>query len=287
MASRRRSETVLAMLGPVPSAAQLRRSSRLPGRASRHDCRSIGPRPSAESLPAADGSAELAGRTRVDRASQRLCAGGLGWPVPVVVVAHSDVLSWWWRRWRGGAAEGADYRGGARGLRRRGPVVAPSAVIARSPRQYRRRCATPSSIANGIDRRRVRAAAEAPGDHGRRTDLGRGQELRAARRIAPQTRLADRDRRRDRQPAHGVARLRSPACLACSPPAEMRRQLATIPIFAAPARYEPFGLGDARGGRGRLRAGARRHSVVARELGRRGDIPAARRPRRMAPRCAA
>lgn len=57
----------------------------------------------------------------------------------------------------------------------------------------------------------------------------------------------------------------------------MRQRLAEAAIHAAPARYEPLGLGHSRSRRRRLRAGAGRHRLVARDLGRCGDLPAGRR----------
>ena len=72
----------------------------------------------------------------------------------------------------------------------------------------------------------------------------------------------------------------SPACCNARPlgvlaPAELRRKLERAAIFAAPALYEPFGLGI-------LEAAAAGCALVlgdirftARELGRRGDFCAA------------
>lgn len=164
---------------------------------------------------------------------------------PLVVVAHSDVLSWW-RAVHGepAPAEWEPYRRAvSEGLGAANIVVAPSAAArADLERHYGRLTAPARVVANGID---VRAFRPLPKEGvvmaaGRVWDKAKNLALLDA--IAadipwPVAIAGDPD------PPHGesvrLARVRRLGRLSAG---EMARRLGAAAIFAAPARYEPFGL---------------------------------------------
>jgi glycosyltransferase involved in cell wall biosynthesis len=176
--------------------------------------------------------------------------GCLPWRAPAVVVAHSDVVSWWhavhgcppppeWDRYR--AAVDA-------GLRAAAAVVAPTRAVA--------------------------------------ADLGRHYRFRTAVRVVPNGRALVTDGHRRKEPfvlglgrfwdaAKNLAVLQRAECpwpvvlagegtaLGKLPPREVLALLERAAVFASPARYEPFGLGI-------LEAGLAGCALVL------GDIPSLR-----------
>ena len=170
--------------------------------------------------------------------------------LPTLAVAHSDVLSWW-RAVHGEAAprEWAPYRREVvAGLRAADRVVAPTAAaLADLARHYGfDRGSGPASgivIPNGIDiasyaPRPKRAAIMAAG---RLWDAAKNLALldEAAADIDWPIEIAGEAN----HPEGGQARLRAARALGVLTPAEMAERLGAAAIFAAPARYEPFGLG--------------------------------------------
>ncbi len=171
---------------------------------------------------------------------------------PVVAVAHSDVLSWW-RAVHGEPAPAAwrEYRRQvACGLRAAARVVAPTtAVLDDLRREYGpgREYGVPAGnaaiIANGVDigalslapkRRAIMAA-------GRIWDEAKNLLLLDA--IAPRLAWPVEIAGDTAHPEHGVAELRHARALGVLDAAQMQQRLGEVAIFAAPARYEPFGLG--------------------------------------------
>lgn len=160
----------------------------------------------------------------------------LPWRAPVVVVAHSDVVSWF-RAVQGTDAPAAwdEYRRRVEaGLRAAHRVVAPTAAVADDLRASYGfsgaavvpNCRRASLVAPGTKRPLVLAA-------GRVWDAAKG--IDALCRVAPaldaQVLVA----------GEGA----SPGVQALGPLTfpELAEHLAQAAVFAAPARYEPFGLG--------------------------------------------
>ncbi|HJU15590.1 MAG TPA: glycosyltransferase family 4 protein [Stellaceae bacterium] len=164
---------------------------------------------------------------------------------PVLVIAHSDVLSWWQAVYGTAApAEWDPYRRAARaGLRAADRIVAPSAAALRDvERHYGPLDAPARVIANGValdafcplPKRPVAMAAGRVWDE--------AKNLAALDRIAgdlawPVEIAGDTD-----HPESGALPLARARRLGRVPETEMARLLGEVAIFAAPARYEPFGL---------------------------------------------
>jgi glycogen(starch) synthase len=173
--------------------------------------------------------------------------GNADWPAPALVVGHSCVCSWWeavhgqapppqWRRYR------ELVRAGLTGA---GAVAAPSRAMAGAlQRWYGPLPAPVITIPNGT----AYAGARTP-PRKRAVVLCAGRLWDAGKNVAALERAASRAPLRGRvllagahgesaQSAEGGARRLGP--LAPQALAEVRR---TAAVYAAPARYEPFGLG--------------------------------------------
>ncbi len=167
--------------------------------------------------------------------------------LPTLAVAHSDVLSWW-RAVHGEAAprrSGEPYRREViAGLRAADRVVAPTAAVLDDlAREYGFDPSTGIVIPNGIDiasyaPRPKRAAIMAAG---RLWDEAKNLALldEAAAGIDWPIEIAGEAN----HPEGGQARLRAARALGVLTPAEMAERLGASAIYAAPAWYEPFGLG--------------------------------------------
>jgi len=168
--------------------------------------------------------------------------GEAPWPVPVVAVAHSCVATWW-RAVRGGGELPRDLawraRATASGLRRADAAVAPSRAFADAVEaEYGIR--NIGVIHNG--RRPVRDAA--PGARavlaaGRLWDEGKGMAAldRAAARLSAPVRAAGAV-----LGPGGTARFDHLCLLGTLDEEGMAAARAQATVFAAPGRYEPFGL---------------------------------------------
>jgi glycogen(starch) synthase len=165
---------------------------------------------------------------------------------PRIVVAHSDVLSWWLSVHGAAApAEWQDYRQQViRGLRVADRVVVPTrAVLSNLRQQYGLPLANALVIPNGID---VEPFAPHPKQPvimaaGRIWDAAKNLALLDD--IAPGLEWPIEIAGATAHPAGGVAHLCNARLLGVLDPEKMRRRLGEAAIFAAPARYEPFGLG--------------------------------------------
>jgi glycogen synthase len=165
--------------------------------------------------------------------------GALPWGTPTLVAAHSDVLSWWravhadvappvWHEYR---------RRVAAGLRAAGRVVAPTRAAAEDlQRSFGRRevavvpnCRRPELLeADGRKEPFVLAS-------GRAWDAAKG--LDALCRVAPSLPA------RVLVAGEGDPGLPGVEVLGRLPFAELAGLMARAAVYAAPARYEPFGLG--------------------------------------------
>jgi glycosyltransferase involved in cell wall biosynthesis len=231
----------LAVVGPPPDEA--RRDAL---RASRVE--SVHEVPGAlEWMPDPWSEVDDAGRTLLALSDQlepdvvhlnQYAVAALDWQVPTVVVAHSDVCSWWravhrapappaWREYA--------HRVGA-GLRAAGAVVAPSAAVAADlHREYELDGAR--VVHNGRSAHWVRTAPKEPivFSMGRLWD--EAKNVRALDRVAEELPwpvvVAG-----DGEPVHG----RGAQFVGSLDPRQVATWLARAAVFAAPVRYEPFGL---------------------------------------------
>jgi glycosyltransferase involved in cell wall biosynthesis len=161
------------------------------------------------------------------------------WPVPVVAVAHSCVLSWHEAVRGAGAGEAwARYRREvAAGLRGADAVVAPTAAMRSSLRRlygFDGRC---DVVPNGIS---ARPPQRAPREQ---VVLGAGRLWDEAKSLD----TLDAAAARIDWPVHvagdaGGASARHARLLGPLGRDELRRRMGAAAIFAHPARYEPFGL---------------------------------------------
>jgi glycogen(starch) synthase len=170
----------------------------------------------------------------------------LGIDRAVLVVAHSDVLSWWAAvQKRRAPPEWAPYRSRVvAGLAAATRVVAPTAAVLRDlARHYPTLGGNGEVIANGIDfdafpplpKRSVVLSG------GRLWDAAKNLATLDA--IAPQLAWPVEIAGDTEHPDGGVPEFPNVRLLGRLGPAQMARHLGSASIFAAPARYEPFGLG--------------------------------------------
>jgi glycosyltransferase involved in cell wall biosynthesis len=169
----------------------------------------------------------------------------LGVGCPVVVVAHSDVLSWWEAVHKSAAPpEWAGYRKQViAGLAAATRIVAPTAaVLADLERHYAAPASNGVVISNGVDPADFPALDKLPVvlAAGRLWDVAKNLAAldAAAPRLAWPVEIAGELE----HPDGGVADYAHVRLLGRLAPAEMARRLGGAGIFAAPARYEPFGL---------------------------------------------
>ncbi len=168
--------------------------------------------------------------------------GGASWPVPVVAVVHSCVATWW-RAVRGAGELPPDLAWRARvtaaGLRRADAAIAPSRAFADAV-ETEYGVHNVGVVHNG--RRPVSDAApteRAVLAAGRLWDEGKGMAVldRAAARLSAPVRAAGAV-----QGPGGIARFDHLDLLGTLDEKGMARARARATVFAAPARYEPFGL---------------------------------------------
>jgi glycogen synthase len=190
----------------------------------------------------------------------------LGIELPVLVVAHSDVLSWWDAVHRCAAPPDWDrYRRRATaGLTAANRIAAPTAAALRDvERHYMDLDGKGEVIANGVDTAAFPPLLKQP------VVLGAGRAWDAAKNLATLDAIAaelawpvelagDAAHPESGSATFEAVRVLGPLCQA-----EMARHLGHASIFVAPARYEPFGLTI-------LEAAAARCALVL------GDIPSLR-----------
>ncbi len=240
-------ETVLAIAGPAPEPAQLEAAHAIPTLRLATldqplDWMAESP---AASREAGNALRRLIDRTRAESTHLNMPAHAAGsrWPTPLVAVAHS-CLGTWWRAVKGGPPP-ADFawrsaETGA-GLAHANGVIAPSASFAAElaavygTRHIR-------VVHNGLDRGGAAVAARQSFvlTAGRLWDEGKNIAVldRAARQGGLDIRAAGPVTEPGGTPK-SFAHLR---LLGNLTGAELERQMAMAALFAAPSRYEPFGL---------------------------------------------
>ena len=241
-------ETILAVLGPSPSAAQLKLAAKIPG------LTLIDTGLPLDWLAADRGTVRSAGRAVAKLAKEheadvvQLNAPALGadveFPAPVLAVAHSCIATWWSAV--KGTAVDADFGWRAeltgQGLRSAEKAVAPTAAFAAAIQEAYGLDEVPMAVHNG--RTPLTLPRVAPHDFaftaGRLWDKGKNAETldRAAERLAVPFYAAGSTRGPNGDSitlynVHGLGSLGE---------REIARWLAARPVFASAAVYEPFGL---------------------------------------------
>ncbi len=169
----------------------------------------------------------------------------LGSDCPIVVVAHSDVLSWW--KAVHGEAAPAEWHGYRRqvvgGLRAADRVVAPTRTVqADLRRQYGLPLWNTRIIPNGIELSALMPLPKRPVIMAAGRIWDDAKNLRLLDGVAPHLDWPVEIAGASAHPETGVAEPRHARLLGVLSPEEMRRRLGEAAIFAAPALYEPFGL---------------------------------------------
>lgn len=168
----------------------------------------------------------------------------LAWRAPVLVTAHSCVYSWWRavHRSKPPAAWRTYHAAVERGLRSADLVVAPSHSMLRSLTMHYAELPRTRMIPNG------RSSRPTPGLRRRPAILGVGRlwdeakNLRALAALAPRLPWPVRLAGAIRSPDGATAELSGCELLGVLPEHRLGAEYARAGIFAAPARYEPFGL---------------------------------------------
>jgi glycosyltransferase involved in cell wall biosynthesis len=170
--------------------------------------------------------------------------GALDWRAPVMIVAHSCVVSWW-RAVRDEAAppEWSWYRDAVRrGLAGAELVVAPTQAILSAVREHHGPFGPVRVIANGVNSRRWRSNAKSP------FILAAGRAWDEAKNFAALDRAATGLRwpvilaGEGRHPDGTLASFRSLRAIGHIAPSDLALLMGDAAIYALPARYEPFGL---------------------------------------------
>jgi len=167
-------------------------------------------------------------------------------PRPVVVVAHSDVLSWWMAVYGEAApAEWDEYRRQvACGLAAADRVVVPTGAVRDDlRRQYGLSPRKAPLIPNGLDFSTFPPQPKRPLVMATGRIWDAAKNLRLLDDIAPRVTWPIEIAGEVAHPEHGAASLRHARPLGVLAPTELRNRLEQAAIFAAPALYEPFGLG--------------------------------------------
>lgn len=267
----------LATMGRPPSPGQ-RRQLEASAVASVHESRFAlewMPDPWEDVTDAGHWLLELADELRPDVVHLNgYCHGALEWPAPAVVVAHSCVLSWWWSvRRREPPRDTEPYRARVRaGLAGADAVVAPSRwMLDQLDRWYGQRDGT---VIPNCRRPRGGRPPKEPFVLGAGRLWDEAKNLDLLERVAPRLRwpvfLAGDDAAPGTGAAHGAGACSGAAGqkgaavrLGLLDEASVAAWLGRASVFAAPARYEPFGLAI-------LEAALSRCALVL------GDIPSLR-----------
>jgi glycosyltransferase involved in cell wall biosynthesis len=169
----------------------------------------------------------------------------LGVDFPVFVVAHSDVLSWWEAVHKRAAPPEWDgyHKRVVAGLAAAARIVAPTSAVLRDiERHYSRLTGNAEVIPNGIDCAVLSALKKMP------VVLAAGRIWDAAKNLAALEAVTSRlawpveiagDVEHPESGSSGFANVRVLGRLS---PVVLAEHLGRASIFAAPARYEPFGL---------------------------------------------
>ncbi len=168
----------------------------------------------------------------------------LQWNVPVVVVAHSCVLSWW-RSVKGGDAPAQYDEYQARvtaGLSAADLIVAPSAAMRDALRLHYGANDNCIVIRNARDARLFSREEKLPLIFACGRIWDQAKNLQLLERVAPEIEWPINVAGDCRHPNGSTITLQNVRCLGKLSAGEMAQQFSCAAIFASPARYEPFGL---------------------------------------------
>ena len=240
-------ETVLVTMGPPPRAAQRAAAADLGGvMLIESDAMLDWLAPDAGAVAAAGRSiAAIAQEYSVDlvQLNAPALAAGVDFAMPVVVVSHSCLASWWHTVETGPVLDNFAWRNALTraGLLTADAVVAPSHAFAAATQRAHRLPAMPGVVYNG--RAMVPAAPQPQQPHaftaGRLWDRGKNLETldRAAGMGVPIVAAGPLI-----APDGDAIEFDHLTCLGTLDPAELGVQLAARPVFVSAALYEPFGL---------------------------------------------
>lgn len=166
------------------------------------------------------------------------------WPVPVVVVAHSCVASWWKAvKQTALPDEWTRYVAAARaGVQAAHVVVAPTAAMLRSVHEHYGEPRASRVIANGRDARRFPALEKRPEIFAAGRLWDEAKNIAALSEVAPTVPWPVRVAGSIDGPDRRTTELRNVEILGQLDPTPMAEALGHASIYALPARYEPFGL---------------------------------------------
>jgi glycosyltransferase involved in cell wall biosynthesis len=168
----------------------------------------------------------------------------LDWPAPAIVVAHSCVLSWWRAVKRADAPQPySEYRRRvAAGLNAASVIVAPTAAMLDSLGENYRIERRGRIVPNGRDPSQFKTGEKS----GQIISAGRiwddAKNMLLLNTIARRVRWPIVVAGDERHPNGSRAVLLNVASLGVLSARDLQQQLARSAIYAAPARYEPFGL---------------------------------------------
>jgi glycosyltransferase involved in cell wall biosynthesis len=234
----RRIATTLAVMGPAPSADQLAAAADVPGLDLRVGAFRL------EWMPDAQDDVVAAGDWLLDVAAEvrptlvhinGYAHAALPFDCPVVAAGHSCVLSW-------REAAGGDFDEGwlewyqtmaAAGLQSADWVIAPSAAMLDALQRHYGPLERTSVVPNGVRPERFQPGAREPLVLAAGRLWDRAKNVDAVLDVAPQVSWRVRVAGDGGQGEHWLGRL---------PQDELATWLGRASIFAAPARYEPFGL---------------------------------------------
>jgi glycosyltransferase involved in cell wall biosynthesis len=171
--------------------------------------------------------------------------GALAWKAPVVVVAHSDVFSWWWAV-KGEAPPAAwqEYHKRVRkGLQEADYLVAPSHNMLAAVQELYAVTIPAHVIYNGRSRETFHPGKKKPVafSMGRLWDEAKNLQLLAeAAPLFQNPMLIAGDNRFEKQDCNTTAS--NLTYLGKLREADVAAQLATASVYVLPAKYEPFGL---------------------------------------------
>ena len=241
-------ETVLALLGPLPSAEQRSAARAIPGVTLVETGLQLDwlADSADQVLLGARKLAELARHLKVDlvQLNQPALAVGTTYPVPVIAMSHSCLATWWQAVEGGPLPQDFAWRVALHGdgLRAADRIVTPSAAFAAATQQAYQLPVMPAAVHNG--RAPLSHPAAAMHDFaftaGRLWDRAKNLATldRAAARLGVPVKAAGpvegpHGERVAFAHLHALGRMSEPALAGC---------LAARPAFVSAALYEPFGL---------------------------------------------
>lgn len=168
----------------------------------------------------------------------------LGWNAPVVLVAHSCVLSWWCAvKGENAPARFDEYRKRVtNGLQAANVVIAPSRAMLESLRENYKAAFTARAIHNGCDLPRFSPPPKQAGILAAGRVWDEAKNLRALDTVAPRAKWPIEIAGEVSAPSREPTTFQNARLLGQLSAAQLAQAMASAAIFAAPARYEPFGL---------------------------------------------